>query len=204
MLQHDHVFTVGKRPNERNILSDASVLASLGVDVHRAARGGDVTYHGPGQTVAYPLVGLRELRDGTGRTFGARRYVETLEDVMIDVCRAFGVRDARGRVPAMTGVWVGDKKIGAVGVAISGGVTAHGLAFNRDPDLSFFRHIVSCGLPDAAPTSLADEMRDETRDRMRRSAGQTAQHRARRLRRSSCRRSSRGSGTTTSPCTGSK
>ena len=153
------MFTVGKRPNERNILSDASVLASLGVDVHRAARGGDVTYHGPGQTVAYPLVGLRELRDGTGRTFGARRYVETLEDVMIDVCRAFGVRDARGRVPAMTGVWVGDKKIGAVGVAISGGVTAHGLAFNRDPDLSFFRHIVSCGLPDAEPTSLAEEMR---------------------------------------------
>ena len=153
------MFTVGKRPNERNILSDASVLASLGVDVHRAARGGDVTYHGPGQTVAYPLVGLRELRDGTGRTFGARRYVETLEDVMIDVCRAFGVRDARGRVPAMTGVWVGDKKKGAVGVAISGGVTAHGLAFNRDPDLSFFRHIVSCGLPDAEPTSLAEEMR---------------------------------------------
>ena len=153
------MFTVGKRPNERNILSDSRILASLGVEVHKAKRGGDVTYHGPGQTVAYPLVGLRELRDRTGRAFGARRYVETLEDVMIDVCRAFGVRDARGRVPAMTGAWVGDKKIGAVGVAISGGVASHGLAFNRDPDLSFFRHIVSCGLPDAEPTSLADEVR---------------------------------------------
>ena len=84
---------------------------------------------------------------------------ETLEDVMLDVCRAFGVHDSRGRVPAMTGAWVRDKKIGAVGVQISGGVATHGLAFNRDPDLSFFRHIVSCGLPDAAPTSLADEMR---------------------------------------------
>lgn len=153
------MFTVGKRPNERNILSDTDVLASLGVEVHKAPRGGDVTYHGPGQTVAYPLVHLREMRDGAGRPFGARRYVETLEDVMLDVCRAFGVHDARGRVPAMTGAWVRDKKIGAVGVQISGGVATHGLAFNRDPDLSFFRHIVSCGLPDAAPTSLADEMR---------------------------------------------
>ena len=152
------MFTVGKRPNERNILSDTDVLASLGVEVHKAPRGGDVTYHGPGQTVAYPLVRLREMRDGAGRTFGARRYVETLEDVMLDVCRAFGVHDARGRVPAMTGAWVRDKKIGAVGVQISGGVATHGLAFNRDPDLSFFNHIVSCGLPDAKPTSLADEV----------------------------------------------
>ena len=152
------MFTVGKRPNERNILSDEVVLASIGAEVHKANRGGDVTYHGPGQTVAYPLVGLRELRDANGKTLGARKYVETLEDVMLDVCRAFGVCDARGRVPLKTGVWVGDKKIGAVGVQIRQGVTTHGLAFNRDPDLSFFRHIVSCGLPDAKPTSLADEV----------------------------------------------
>lgn len=152
------MFTVGKRPNERNILSDEAVLASIGAEVHKANRGGDVTYHGPGQTVAYPLVGLRELRDANGKTLGARKYVETLEDVMLDVCRAFGVCDARGRVPLKTGVWVGDKKIGAVGVQIRQGVTTHGLAFNRDPDLSFFRHIVSCGLPDAKPTSLADEV----------------------------------------------
>jgi len=152
------VFTVGKRPNERNILSNEAVLASIGAEVHKANRGGDVTYHGPGQTVAYPLVGLRELRDANGKTLGARRYVETLEDVMLDVCRAFGVCDARGRVPLKTGVWVGEKKIGAVGVQIRQGVTTHGLAFNRDPDLSFFNHIVSCGLPDAKPTSLADEV----------------------------------------------
>lgn len=152
------MFTVGKRPNERNILSDEAVLASIGAEVHKANRGGDVTYHGPGQTVAYPLVGLRELRDANGKTLGARKYVETLEDVMLDVCRAFGVCDARGRVPLKTGVWVGDKKIGAVGVQIRQGVTTHGLAFNRNPDLSFFRHIVSCGLPDAKPTSLADEV----------------------------------------------
>ena len=77
------MFTVGKRPNERNILSDEAVLASIGAEVHKANRGGDVTYHGPGQTVAYPLVGLRELRDANGKTLGARKYVETLEDVML-------------------------------------------------------------------------------------------------------------------------
>jgi lipoyl(octanoyl) transferase len=134
------------------------VLKAIGAEVRKTNRGGDVTYHGPGQTVAYPLLSLRLLRDANGKTLGARRYVETLEDVMLDVCHSFGVRDAYGRVPLKTGVWVGEKKIGAVGVQIRGGVTTHGLAFNRDPDLSFFNHIVSCGLPDAKPTSLADEV----------------------------------------------
>ena len=152
------MFTVGKRPNDYNILSNEAVLKAIGAEVRKTNRGGDVTYHGPGQTVAYPLLSLRLLRDANGKTLGARRYVETLEDAMLDVCHSFGVRDAYGRVPLKTGVWVGEKKIGAVGVQIRQGVTTHGLAFNRDPDLSFFIHIVSCGLPDAKPTSLADEV----------------------------------------------
>ena len=149
--QHDHVFTIGKRPNAHNILSDPFLLTALDVEVHRSRRGGDVTYHGPGQTILYPIVNLRALG------VGARRYVETLEDVMVETCAGFGI-DATGRVPGMTGTWVGDKKIGALGVQIAGGVTTHGLAFNVRPDLEYFKHIVPCGLRGKRPTSLAKEM----------------------------------------------
>lgn len=156
--QHSHVFTIGKRPSERNILSHIDVLSSIGAEVRKATRGGDVTYHGPGQTVLYPIVGLRNLN------IGVRRYVEGLEDVMVDTCEVFGV-EAFGRVPEMTGTWVRDhddpenpKKIGAVGVQISGGVTTHGLAFNLDPDLEYFKHIMMCGLPGKQPTSLVEEI----------------------------------------------
>ena len=107
------MYTVGKRNTEHNILADPARLAELGVEIHRTRRGGDVTYHGPGQTVLYPVVHLRESR------LGARAYVEGLEDVMIAAAASFGVR-AFGRVPEMTGVWVGDKKLGAVGVRVSG------------------------------------------------------------------------------------
>ena len=112
------MYTVGKRNTEHNILADPARLAELGVEIHRTRRGGDVTYHGPGQTVLYPVVHLRESR------LGARAYVEGLEDVMIAAAASFGVR-AFGRVPEMTGVWVGDKKLGAVGVRVSGGVSTH-------------------------------------------------------------------------------
>ena len=167
-IQHDHVYTIGKRPNERNVLSDAEELRRIGADVHKTRRGGDVTYHGPGQIVLYPILHLRESQ------IGARKYVETLEDIMIDTCACFGI-EARGRVPEMTGTWVGDKKIGAVGVQISQGVTTHGLAFNRDPDLLFFKHIVSCGLPGKTPTSLANELRASTIQSMRSSSGSRAE-----------------------------
>jgi lipoate-protein ligase B len=151
--QHKPVYTVGKRPKEHNILADAARLAELGVEVHRTRRGGDVTYHGPGQFILYPIVGLR------GLGVGARAYVEGLEDVMVAAAGSFGVA-ARGRVPDMTGVWAGDRKLGAIGVQISGGVSTHGLAFNHDPDLSLFDHIVPCGLQGRAVTSLALELSD--------------------------------------------
>ena len=147
------MYTVGKRNTDHNILADPARLAELGVEVHRTRRGGDVTYHGPGQTVLYPVVHLRESR------LGARAYVEGLEDVMIAAAESFGVR-AFGRVPEMTGVWVGDRKLGAVGVRVSGGVTTHGAAFNRDPDLRMFDGIVPCGLEGRAVTSLAMELRE--------------------------------------------
>ena len=144
------MITVGKRPNDHHILADAARLAASGVEVHRTTRGGDVTYHGPGQLVAYPVVALR----GVG--VGARAYVEGLEDVMIAAAASFGVR-ARGRVPAMAGVWVGERKLGAVGVRVGGGVSTHGMALNVDPSLERFEDIVPCGLRGRGVTSLARE-----------------------------------------------
>ena len=115
-------------------------------------RGGETTFHGPGQLVAYPILALRPLG------IGARAYVEALEDSMVAVAGAYGVA-AHGRVPGRTGVWVGERKLGAVGVRISGGVTTHGLALNVDTDLSAFDAIVPCGAPDKSVTSLAAEVR---------------------------------------------
>ncbi|EEH58936.1 uncharacterized protein MICPUCDRAFT_46710 [Micromonas pusilla CCMP1545] len=151
VLQHSPVYTMGKRPTEHNILTDVETLASLGATVHKARRGGDVTFHGPGQHVVYPVVDLRASE------LGARAYVEGLEDVMIDAAASFGVR-ATGRVPEMTGVWARGKKLGAVGVQISRGVASHGFAFNRDVDLRWFDAIVPCGLRGKGVTTLRDEV----------------------------------------------
>ena len=150
-LEHFPVYTVGKRQTVHNILSSPAELHELGAEVYRTERGGDVTFHGPGQVILYPILNLHDLK------LGARKYVNGLEDVMIDAAKAFGVA-AKGRVCGQTGVWVGDRKLGAVGVKISAGVTSHGLAFNVNPDLSFFEHIVPCGIPDKGVTSLHKEM----------------------------------------------
>lgn len=125
--------------------------AATGAEVAHIPRGGETTYHGPGQLVAYPILDLRRYG------LGARAYVESLEDSMIAVAGAFGVA-ARGRIPGRTGVWVGERKLGAVGVRISRGVSSHGLALNVDTDLSAFAHIVPCGAPDKVATSLACEV----------------------------------------------
>lgn len=126
-------------------------MRARGVHVEAIPRGGETTYHGPGQLVAYPILALR------GLGLGARAYVEALEDAMVAAAGAYGVA-ARGRVPGRTGVWVGDRKLGAVGVRISRGATSHGLALNVDTDLAAFDAIVPCGAPDRAATSLAAEV----------------------------------------------
>ena len=148
--QHKHVYTIGKRPNEHNILATEHELRACGAEVHKTRRGGDVTYHGPGQFVLYPVINLRDAK------VGARAYVEGLEDLMIDCAKGFGVQ-AKGRVPGMTGVWVGEKKLGAVGVRISQGVTSHGLAMNHRLDTEWFDRIVPCGLEGRAVTTLEHE-----------------------------------------------
>ena len=138
------MFTVGKRSTTHNLLSPPDALAALGAEVHGTERGGDATFHGPGQLVLYPVLSLRQLG------CGARAYVEGLEDVLCAVAARHGVQ-ARGRLPGAPGVWVhGQRKLAAVGVRISAGVTSHGAAINVRTRLDWFKHIVPCGLADKA------------------------------------------------------
>jgi lipoate-protein ligase B len=139
--------TVGRGGSEANILADTERLAAEGVQVRPVERGGDVTYHGPGQLVAYPLVRL------TGRRRDLHRYLRDLEAVLIGTLAAFRVRGRR-RV-GLTGVWVGKAKIASIGVAVRRWITWHGIALNVDPDLSHFSLIRPCGLADVRMTSIA-------------------------------------------------
>lgn len=114
-------------------------LKQIGAELHYPERGGDITFHGPHQALLYPIVSLPDIG------IGARKYVEKLEINMIELASLYGVT-ARAGNTGETGVWVGDRKIGAIGVWIQYGVTSHGLAFNIDPDLNYFKHILSCGI----------------------------------------------------------
>lgn len=148
LLQHPHVVTIGvKKAGRDHIRATPEQLAQRGVDVFEAGRGGDVTYHGPGQIVGYPIFDLSpDRRD-------VHKYVRDLEEVMIRVCAGYGV--AAGRVAGLSGAWVDDAKIGAIGVRISRWITSHGLAFNVTTDVEFFDLIVPCGIADRGVTSLA-------------------------------------------------
>ena len=147
LLEHPHVFTLGRRGRPDDILADAEELKALGTAVRRTDRGGEVTYHGPGQLVGYPILDLRKLASGP------LDYVRRLEHVLIATLADFGIRGESEDRP--TGVWVGNAKIAAIGVKISRGVTTHGFALNVDPDLTYFDRIVPCGMPDVPVTSMA-------------------------------------------------
>jgi lipoyl(octanoyl) transferase len=138
IVEHPHVITMGRNGREENLLAAPEVLARAGIGFHHTDRGGDVTYHGPGQIVGYPIVDLREWK----RDVVA--YVRALEQVLIDSLREFGIES--GREAGATGVWTAQGKIAAIGVHISRWVTSHGFALNVDTDLEFFRYIVPCGL----------------------------------------------------------
>lgn len=149
LLEHPHVITLGvaARRSRANVLASADELAGRGVEVQEASRGGDVTYHGPGQLVGYPILDLRpDRRD-------VHRYVRDLEGVLIATARAFGV--AAGRVAGLTGVWAGDRKLAAIGVRLSRWVTSHGFALNVDTDLDYFSLIRPCGIRGRGVASLA-------------------------------------------------
>jgi len=150
---HAPTITLGKRTTlaASHVRTPMETLVGRGIAVRETDRGGDATYHGPGQTVAYPVVSLR--RAG----LGARAYVEMLEGFVSDAIVGFGI-DARGGHKGREGVWVGDAKIAAVGVKISAGTSSHGVAINVDPDLTHFEHIVPCGLEGYEVTSLVKEL----------------------------------------------
>ncbi len=147
LLEHEPVVTLGKVARAEHVLVDKERLAKLGVEVHETDRGGDVTFHGPGQIVGYPIVDLNDLRRDV------KWYVEQLEEVMIRTCARHGVEAARR--PGMTGAWVGAEKIGAIGVRVEKWVTSHGFAFNVATDLGYFGLIVPCGLRGEGVTSLS-------------------------------------------------
>lgn len=147
LVEHPHTFTLGRRGSPQHILLDEEGLQRRGVSVVPIDRGGDVTYHGPGQLVAYPILHLGRWGSDIGR------YLRLLEEVALRVAAAYGV--AGERIPGKTGVWVGNDKLTAIGVRVSRWVTTHGLAFNVAPDLSYFEDIVPCGLYGHGATSLA-------------------------------------------------
>ena len=150
VVEHPHVYTLGRRGKQADILIDGEALGRLGVETHFTDRGGETTYHGPGQLVGYPIVNLRRWGGGV------RDYVETLERCLIGALGEYDIAAHSEGMP--TGVWAGEAKIAAIGVRVSRSVTMHGFALNVCPDLSFFEHIVPCGMPDARVTSMAREL----------------------------------------------
>jgi lipoyl(octanoyl) transferase len=148
LVEHPHVITLGVRGDggRSHILVDSASLTSRGIDVFEAGRGGDVTYHGPGQIVGYPILDLTPDR------CDVHRYVRDLEEVLIRVAASYGI--SATRVDGLTGVWVGREKLAAIGVRISRWVTSHGFALNVTTDLSYFSLIVPCGIADRGVTSL--------------------------------------------------
>jgi lipoyl(octanoyl) transferase len=148
LLQHPPVITLGvkTRGERRHVLASPESLREAGVAIYETGRGGDVTYHGPGQLVGYPILDLRPDR------CDVHRYVRDIEEVLIQTTRSFGVE--AGREPGLTGVWANGSKLAAIGVRISRWITSHGFAYNVAPQLEHFSWIVPCGIGDRSVTSL--------------------------------------------------
>ncbi len=154
-VEHPHVFTLGKSGDERNLLINEKLLATRGASFYKTNRGGDITYHGPGQVVGYPILHLGRL------DIGIRRYIEKLEETIIRTLSHYGIE--AGRLEGASGVWLDSekktaRKICAIGVRASRQVTMHGFAFNVNTDLSFYQLINPCGFVDKGVTSLQKEM----------------------------------------------
>ncbi|WP_372638945.1 lipoyl(octanoyl) transferase LipB [Fodinibius sp.] len=145
-VEHPHVYTLGKSGDKAHLLKEMAELANIEADFIEIDRGGDITYHGPGQIVGYPIFDMdRHFTD-------IHKYLRYLEEVVIRTCADYGIN--AGRIEGLTGVWVGDQKICAMGIKCSRWVTMHGFALNVNTDLSYFNHIVPCGISDKAVTSF--------------------------------------------------
>ena len=147
LLEHPHVYTLGRRGPDHHILAPPEELARLSAQVYRTDRGGEATYHGPGQLVGYPVIDLRSWG------LGPLQYVRTLERTIAATLADFGIDAVSDGYP--TGVWTGGAKIAAIGVRVSRGVTTHGFALNVAPDLAYFDHIIPCGIEGCRVTSMA-------------------------------------------------
>ncbi len=183
LLEHPPVLTLGRNATRANILASDAQLAARGVTVHEINRGGDVTYHGPGQLIGYPIFDLRSLHNAKGNRLGPVDFVRQMEEALIRLCGDFGV--AAGRICGLTGVWChlrwgrpldegcgtkakdppnGERKIAAIGIHVARGVTSHGFAFNVSTNLSDFALINPCGITDRPVTSLEREVAGASRD----------------------------------------
>ena len=153
MLEHPHTYTLGKVAEKENLISSEDQLKELGVSVYEIDRGGDITYHAPGQIVGYPIIKLSDCKEDT------HEYVRGLEEVIMKVCADYGLETHRN--PKYTGVWISERKIAAIGIKVSRWTTMHGFAFNVNTDLNYFSGIIPCGIKDKEVTSLKHELGNE-------------------------------------------
>ncbi|MCB9260853.1 MAG: lipoyl(octanoyl) transferase LipB [Flavobacteriales bacterium] len=153
LCEHNHVYTFGKSANRNNLLINDSFLNQIGAQKFEIERGGDITYHGPGQLVGYPILNLHQLG------MGVKKYVDVLEESIIETLLKFNIKTER--MEGLTGIWLTEglpRKIAAIGIKVSRGITMHGFALNVNTDLSYFNHMIPCGIADKGVTSMQKEL----------------------------------------------
>lgn len=150
LLEHPHTYTLGKVADKKNLIGDDEYLRKNKISVYEIDRGGDITYHGPGQIVGYPIIDLSQWKQDT------HLYLRSLEEVIILTCRDYNLET--GRIDGLTGVWIENRKIAAIGIKVSRWITMHGFAFNVNTDLNLFNGIIPCGIQDKQVTSLEKEL----------------------------------------------
>ena len=153
LLEHPNTYTFGKTADHKNLIGSEEYLSSNKISVYDIDRGGDITYHGPGQIVGYPIINLEQWQQDT------HKYLRALEEIIIKTCAEYGIDSTR--IPKYTGVWVEDRKIAAIGIKVTRWITMHGFAFNINTDLSFFSGIIPCGISDKEVTSIKKELNRE-------------------------------------------
>ncbi len=153
LLEHPNTYTLGKTADKNNLIGSEEYLSSNKISVYDIDRGGDITYHGPGQIVGYPIIDLNAWKPDT------HKYLRALEETIIKTCAEYGIPG--GRESKYTGVWVEDRKIAAIGIKVSRWITMHGFAFNVNTDLSFFSGIIPCGITDKDVTSIKKEIDED-------------------------------------------
>lgn len=153
LLEHPHTYTLGKTADKKNLVGDEKYLRENNISVYDIDRGGDITYHGPGQIVGYPIINLTKWKQDT------HKYLRAIEEVIINVCNEYGLNASR--IDYLTGVWIDDRKICAIGIKVSRWITMHGFAFNVNTDLKLFDGIIPCGITDKDVTSLNRELKKD-------------------------------------------